>query len=63
LAEAQKTLAQDQFVKFKSDVMNVLYEICGTHLDVEVLEKYTPDVLSQKDLEMIMQNSALARWM
>ena len=62
-AEVQATLTQDQLPGFKSDVMHVLYEICGTHLDLEVLEAHTPGILSNDDFGKITQNSTLARWM
>ena len=63
LKEAQTTLPAPDLPTFKSSVMEVLYRICGTHLDLEVLERYTPDVLSEEDFKQITWNSALARWM
>lgn len=63
LAEAKTDLSADDCAAFKSSAMEVLYSICGTHLDLEVLETYTPNVLSLEDFDMIVENSALARWM
>ena len=62
-SEAKGSLSPDEFAKFKTDDMSALYEICGTHLDLQVLERFCPSVLSQEDMEKIIQNSALARWM
>lgn len=63
VAEARIALSPEECAVFKSSVMELLYRICGTHLDLEVLEAYTPAVLSPEELEMIIQKSALARWM
>lgn len=63
LQEAQTMLPEPDLPTFKSSVMDALYRICGTHLDLEVLERYTPEVLSEEDFKQITWNSALARWM
>tara|TARA_R110000850_G_scaffold183462_1_gene309026 strand:- start:1956 stop:2252 length:297 start_codon:yes stop_codon:yes gene_type:complete len=63
LKEAQTALPAPDLLTFKSSVMDVLYRICGTHLDLDVLGQYTPDVLSEDDFRQITWNSALARWM
>ncbi|MEZ5986113.1 MAG: hypothetical protein R3B94_09195 [Hyphomonas sp.] len=63
LVKAHKALSSDDYAAFKSSAMEVFCRICGTHLDLEVLEAYTPSVLSSEEFDMITQNSALARWM
>ena len=63
LAQAQTTMSPSDLSAFRSSVIDVLCRICGTHLDLEVLEQNTPDILSDDDITRIIQNSALARWM
>lgn len=63
LKEAQTMLPEPDLLTLKSSVLEALYRICGTHLDLEVLERYMPEVLTEEDFKQITQNSALARWM
>lgn len=63
LRAAKSDLPKAEYAAFKLDVMSVLHDICGTHLDLQALERYCPEVLSHDDIERIIQNSALARWM
>lgn len=62
LAEAKITLSAKNYEMYKPEVIKTLCEICGTHLDLEVLEKFAPHILSREDLETIIQNSGLGRW-
>lgn len=50
------------YTSFKSDVIEFLCEISGCAEDLEVLEKYSPSVLSAEEIKFIINNSALARW-
>jgi hypothetical protein len=63
LAQAQTTMSASELSVFRSSVLDVLCRICGTHLDLEVLEQNTPAILSDDDITQIIRNSALARWM
>lgn len=46
----------------KDAVINYLCEFCGHSGDLEILRKYSPSILSEKDVEYVIQNSALSRW-
>ena len=61
-AKAQKELPEDELTVFKTSVIDFLCRNSGCALDMEVLDSYTPRVLSENDLKYIMHNSALARW-
>jgi hypothetical protein len=63
LARAQTTMPESELSAFRSSVIDALCRICGTHLDLEVLEQSAPAILSDDDVAYIIQNSALARWM
>ncbi len=61
-ARAQKELPRKELADFKTSVIDLICNNFGCSLDMEVLRAYTPRVLSEKDLEYIKHNSALARW-
>ena len=63
LATAKKELSGSELADFKTSVIDFFCKNSGCVLDMEVLENYTPRVLSEKDLEHIKYNSALARWL
>lgn len=63
LRAAHSDYPQAEYAAFKLDVMCLLCDICGTHLDLDVLERYCPDIISRADIERIIHNSALSRWM
>ena len=63
LATAKKELSGRALANFKTLVIDFFCKNSGCALDMEVLENYTPRVLSEKDLEHIKHNSALARWL
>ena len=62
LESAQANLPSKDMETFKQAVIEFLCENCGCLLDVEILDKYTPSVLSLEDREYINSHSALARW-
>ena len=62
LEEAMIKLSAKDAELFKQTIIEFLCANCGCHLDVEVLDKYTPNVLSPEDRAYINSNSALARW-
>lgn len=62
-ARAQKELSGKELADFKTSVTDFLCKNSGCSLDMEVLQSYTPRVLSEEDLEYIKHNSALARWL
>lgn len=61
-ADAQKTLSVNDVADIKAAVIDFLCRNCGCHLDMDVLEKNTPAILSQADFDYITSNSALSRW-
>ncbi len=62
-ARAQRELSGKELADFKASVIDVVCKNSGCSLDMEVLQSYTPRVLSEEDLEYIIHNSALARWL
>lgn len=62
LESAQRELSGDNLVTIKKLVIDFLCHNCGCHLDLEVLTYFTPNVLTEDDLEYIKHNSPLARW-
>lgn len=62
LEKSHSDLNKNEYEQFKKLVLEFLCENCGCHLDYEVLKDYTPNVLSDAELEYIVENSALARW-
>jgi len=63
LARAQRELSGKELADFKTSVIDVVCKNSGCSLDMEILQSYTPRVLSDEDLEYIKHNSALARWL
>ncbi|WP_445362588.1 hypothetical protein ACJJIQ_17660 [Microbulbifer sp. ANSA003] len=63
LKSAKESCADESFVNLESQVIEFLCENMGCHLDMEVLEKYSPEVLSSEQVKYIQSNSALGRWL
>lgn len=61
-AKAKNELSGKELAVFKTSVIEFLCRNCGCHLDMKVLDTYTPHILSEEDMEYILHNSALARW-
>jgi|GEM_PF-5331132 len=61
-ADAQKTLSVNEVADVKAAVIDFLCRNCGCHLDMNVLNNNTPDILSKADFNYITSNSALSRW-
>lgn len=58
---ARDDLYREEYLAFKKDVINYLCRICGHQRDKDVLERFSPGVLSREELAFIVANSALKR--
>jgi len=62
IKKAYESETTEKYSKIKSLVIEYLCEICGCAEDLEILENNSPAVISDKEIEYIIQNSALSRW-
>lgn len=62
LNRASQEVESVELESFKLEILNFLCANMGCHLDIEVLESESANVLSQREIEFIIKNSALSRW-
>lgn len=62
LDKACRELAPHDLPSFRNQIIEFLCANMGCHLDIEILESESASVLSQSEIEFIIDNSALSRW-
>ena len=62
IQEAKDNESEVIYQKVKKSVIEYLCEICGHSGDLDILKSHSPSILSDEELEYIIQNSALSRW-
>lgn len=62
LNSASQELESDELESFRSRILKFFCANMGCYLDIEVLESEAAKVLSQSEIEFIMENSPLSRW-
>ena len=60
--KAKQELSGEVLTEISESIISFLCENCGSQLDIDILSRSTPKVLSEEDFEYIKNNSALARW-
>jgi hypothetical protein len=61
--EAKESEVDTVYIEVKKDVISYLCEVCGHSGDLEILKDHVPSTLSPEELEFIIHNSALSRWL
>ena len=63
IQEVKDNESEEKYQEVKKDVIGYLCDISGHSGDLDVLKSHTPSILSEEELEYIIQNSALSRWL
>jgi len=62
LVAGKKDLVSNSYLVLEGKIIQFLRENMGCTLDMDILDKYTPSILSVEQEKFILKNSALARW-